>query len=93
MAFSNDTLNTFLGTLERIAPTLHSIVERVIHEQTDKIGQSNTDEFGNEQVSLLMMNPKRTKRKTTYDNYQKKKRGWGIQYHAGTICLFDTKTI
>ena len=58
LAFSNDTLNTFLGTLERIAPTLHSIVERVIHEQTDKIGQSNTDEFGNEQVRLLIMDQK-----------------------------------
>ncbi|KAI9268099.1 hypothetical protein BDA99DRAFT_535614 [Phascolomyces articulosus] len=53
LAFSNDTLNTFLGTLERTAPALHRIVERVIHEQTDKIGQPTTDEFGNEQTNLF----------------------------------------
>ncbi|KAI7850401.1 hypothetical protein BDC45DRAFT_518239 [Circinella umbellata] len=53
LAFSNDTLNTFLETLKRIAPTLHNIVEKIIHEQTNKIGQSNTDEFGNEQMNLF----------------------------------------
>ncbi|KAI9495568.1 hypothetical protein BDB00DRAFT_813864 [Zychaea mexicana] len=52
LAFSNDALNTFLDTLERTAPALHDVVERVIHEQAHKIGKS-TDEFGNDQTNLF----------------------------------------
>ncbi|KAI8148582.1 hypothetical protein BJV82DRAFT_592636 [Fennellomyces sp. T-0311] len=52
LAFSNDALTTLLGTLEKSAPALHSIVEKVVHEQAHKIGKS-TDEFGNEQTNMF----------------------------------------
>ncbi|KAG0171739.1 Vacuolar membrane protease [Apophysomyces sp. BC1034] len=47
LAFSNDTLSAFLGTLEKNVPALHSIVAQFIHDQTHKIGKSE-EEVGQE---------------------------------------------
>ncbi|KAF7721810.1 Vacuolar membrane protease [Apophysomyces ossiformis] len=43
LAFSNDTLSVFLGTLEKNVPALHSIVAQIIHDQTHKLGKSEED--------------------------------------------------
>ncbi|KAL1931995.1 hypothetical protein VTP01DRAFT_9051 [Rhizomucor pusillus] len=47
LAFSKDASNAFLDTLERIAPSVHSVVEHLIQQQTNQLGKGSGEEQKN----------------------------------------------